>query len=175
MKQYNIVFQMITTGLLVILLLFTGCNTATISAPQGTVETSAPPVETSTPPLLIIATPQPPIKIIDSFVATGDSANDTKILPAVFPSGIKELYLVIIFEDTVPDGTRIKANVSLNNQTIELSSNGIISTIEDFIENTMRINIIIKPESDKFYDGSYQAIIKINDTPTIQLNWMIKT
>jgi hypothetical protein len=124
--------------------------------------------------MVIISTPASSnIKLIDVYMTAEQSLfGGEKKLPPVFPSGVTELFMAVIFSPPPPNGTQLSADVSGSSGAVELE-NTVMSALS-FGDSTT-VTLTLKPISGKFVDGPYQAILSVNGTAIAELNWTVGT
>lgn len=125
------------------------------------------------PPMVIVSTPIAPIKVKDAYIQTVNGQD--KVLPPVFSSGVEQLNLIVEFE-FIPDDTNLNREVFDRDGKIELDDTFFsMGVVRNVLENTNAATVIfyLRPKSGSFADGSYQAIITIDNIPTIELNWTV--
>jgi len=164
--------RVIVFGLLFSLLV--GCSTPAIPA------TPTLPGASGAPSVLI-STVEPDVKVVEAYMTQENSLPAKKTSPAVFPSGTRELFMMV----------RLTGNLSALSDIlkddpnwVQVSGNSGIVELEQITEDTkmpfelgngVAMVLPVKPTSGTFADGPYQATLKIKETTVAILNWTVGT
>lgn len=164
----------------------TATSTAVLptAIPQSATPKSLPPTltpslsEAAGPRLIDVSTPISGIKIKDIFISADVAGlaefvkTGRKPLSTNIRSGLKSLYVVMLFCPPPKSETKIAATVRGNSGPIDLKkSTGGIKTND--IEGCLTYALHMVPESENFPDGPYRTTLYIADNAVAMLNWEV--
>ena len=89
-----------------------------------------------------------------------------------FPSGTKELELIIVFSQAPPDGTTLGRLIRTDAGAVDLKGFVFLTELNNST-GELKAMLGCEPESGAFADGNYQTTVKMNDETIAVLNWTV--
>ncbi|HVS36759.1 MAG TPA: hypothetical protein VMS17_14455 [Gemmataceae bacterium] len=113
------------------------------------------------------------MKLTDVYMQAGlDDLPAGKAPPTTFPSGTKEMELVLRFSQTPPDGTTFGRQIRTEAGSVDLKG-FVFLTEQNNSTGELTAMLGCEPESGAFADGDYQTTVKLNGETIALLNWTV--
>lgn len=104
-------------------------------------------------------------------VFVSKSNNLVEKWPAVFPSGTKQLEVVLVLNHDPAYGVRLDTEITSESGKLDIKPQGApgrFSLFGDFY-----LTQVIIPSSGSFADGAYTCAVKLNKEDIAKINWSI--